>query len=656
MIPSCPRLHIQRNLASTLALLLVWLVMSASTSATPAANEVGPTIIHLLDYVGVDYAGTVKDGKVVDATEYDEQREFIKQATELLGQLPDNPARPALMEKARQLQSLVGAKAPGPQVSAQAEALRWDVVRVYGIAVAPKKAPAMARVADLYAAQCVACHGSSGRGDGALAKGMDPAPANFHDAQRMRARSVYGLYNTITLGVAGTPMRGFKDLSDDERWALAMMAASMRFDPDQLHAGESSWRSGQHRAAFGNLKDLVTQTPSELVSKHGAQAEEVLAYLSTHPEALHVAGPAPLAFTRTKLDEAMQHYRQGDREGARQLAITAYLEGFELVENSLDNVDGQLRVEIERAMMALRNAIGESQPVDAVAAQVAKLHALLERAEDKLSSEGLSPTTAFASALLILLREGLEAILVLAAIIAFVRKTGRRDAMAYVHVGWIAALALGVLTWWVARSLITITGANRELTEGVTALIASAMLLYVGYWLHSKSYAHAWQHFIREQVTAALGKGTLWAMAAVSFLAVYRELFEIILFYETLWAQAGQASQSAVLAGIGAAAALLALLTWVILRYSARLPIGLFFSATSALLALLAVVFAGNGVAALQEAGVLDASPIPFVSIPLLGVHPTAQGVGAQALALGLVVVGLLMARRASVPQTGQVK
>ncbi|MBX9793220.1 MAG: FTR1 family protein, partial [Burkholderiaceae bacterium] len=503
----------------------MWLLLVVPASAAPeapATADLGPTIVHLLDYVGVDYPGTVKDGQVVDAAEYDEQREFVKQASDLLGQLSDNPARPSLVEKLRQLQSLVDAKAPGPQVAAQAEALRWDVVKAYGIAVAPKKAPAMAQVAVLFATQCAACHGGSGRGDGPLTKGMEPAPANFHDAERMRARSVYGLYNTITLGVAGTPMRGFKEITEDERWALALLVTGMRFGPDQLRAGESAWSHGRHRAAFSSLKDLVTQTPSELTSRHGAQAEDVLAYLATHPEALQVAGPAPLAFTRTKLDEAVQRYRQGDREGARQLAITAYLEGFELVENSLDNVDGPLRVEIEREMMALRHAIGAGQPADRVADRAGQLHALLERAEDKLTSEGLSPATAFASALLILLREGLEAILVLAAIIAFVRKTGPRDAMTYVHVGWIAALALGALTWWVARSLITITGANRELTEGVTALIASAMLLYVGYWLHSKSYAQAWQHFIREQVTAALGKRTLWAMAAVSFLAVYR--------------------------------------------------------------------------------------------------------------------------------------
>ncbi len=302
-------------------------------------------------------------------------------------------------------------------------------------------------------------------------------------------------------------------------------------------------------------------------------------------------------------------------------------------------------------MMALRAAIAAGEPAQNIAGQVRGIEALLAQADEKLSVGSLSPATAFVSSLLILLREGLEAILVLAAVIAFVRKTGRQDALPYIHVGWLIALILGLLTWVAARYLLSISGANRELTEGVTALIAAGMLLYVGYWLHSKSYAHAWQSFIREQVTAALGKRTLWAMAGVSFLAVYRELFEIILFYEALWAQAGPQGRQAVLGGILAAAILLAAIGGLILKYSVRLPIGPFFAVTSGLLALLAVVFAGSGIAALQEAGAVNATAIHFISVPLLGIYPTLQGLFVQCVGIVLVLIGVWAARRGSVAQ-----
>lgn len=126
---------------------------------------------------------------------------------------------------------------------------------------------------------------------------------------------------------------------------------------------------------------------------------------------------------------------RGTRAGARQLAISAYLEGFEPVERNLDNVDPSLRRKTEAAMMALRSDIDALAPADAIDQRVRGLNDLLDEVQQKLAEGGMSSATAFTSSLLILLREGLEAILVLAAIIAFVRKTGRRDALAYVHIG-----------------------------------------------------------------------------------------------------------------------------------------------------------------------------------------------------------------------------
>jgi high-affinity iron transporter len=216
-----------------------------------------------------------------------------------------------------------------------------------------------------------------------------------------------------------------------------------------------------------------------------------------------------------------------------------------------------------------------------------------------------------------------------------------------VHAGWIGALGLGFATWLVATYAFEISGANRELTEGVTALAAAAMLLYVGYWLHAKSYAQAWNRFLKETVGRALARRTLWAMAGVAFLAVYREMFEIVLFYQALWAQAGAAGHGAVLGGAGAAAIALALIGFAILRYSVRLPIGPFFGATSALIALLAIVFTGHGVAALQEAGVFGVTSFAFDPVPLLGVYPSAEALGAQLLALLVVAAAYFAARPA---------
>jgi len=492
----------------------------------------------------------------------------------------------------------------------------------------------------LFVQHCAACHGTQGKGDGPLAKGMDPAPRNFHDDSRMRQRSLYGLYNTITLGVGGTPMRAFGELSEADRWALAFFVAGLRADPGMVTKGEGLWLQGQGKADFHTLRTLVTTTPDQQAPA-GLSLDAVRAYLTQQPHALEGGAHEPLTFSRLKIEEAAFAYSNGNQEGARRLAIAAYLEGVELIESALNNVDASLRVEIEREMMALRTAIAEGSSVEAVTARTTKIKTLLDRASERLSGSTLSPNTAFVSSLLILLREGLESILIISTIVAFVVRTGRRDALPYIHLGWIGAVILGVVTWSFARYMLSISGANREVTEGLTALLAAAMLLYVGWWLHSRSNAQAWNRYVREQLNSALATRTLWTMAGLSFLVVYRELFEMILFYETLWSQAGAVGHSAVVWGIAIAAVLLVLIGGMILRYSVRLPIGPFFTVASTLLAVMAIIFVGNGIAALQAAGVLDVTNVRFFSLPLLGIHPTIQSLVPQALILALIAGGI---------------
>ncbi len=601
------------------------------------------TILHLLDYIGVDYPEAVADGKAKNADEYKEMLEFTAQVGARVAALPEHPKKAALLSQAKALRVLVEEKRPAKAVAASSGDLRRAIVDAYKLRLAPRGPPDLSRGKTLYAQRCAACHGAEGRGDGPAARGLEPAPSNFHDAERMAQRSAYGLYNTITLGVEGTSMAAFRQLSEDERWALAFYVSVMGVSEERLMAGERLWKAGTETAPFRDLANVATLSTNEIVERHGEGAARVQDYLRAHPEVLR---PAPLAFSRQKIAEALDAYRRGERAAAREAAITGYLEGFELAEASLANVDQALMREIERRMLGLRAGMESGFPIEDIQKQTDTLDDLLAAAEEKLGAGGLSAGTAFVASLVILLREGLEAILVLAAIVAFVAKTGRRDALPWVHAGWLAALALGVITWIAATYVVDISGANRELTEGVTALLAAAMLLYVGYWLHAKSYAAAWTRFIREHVGRALERRTLWAMAALSFLAVYREMFEIVLFYQALWAQAGEGGAGAVLGGAAAAALALAVIGFALFKYSVRLPIGTFFGATSALLAALAVIFTGHGVAALQEAGVLGVSSLGFEAVPLLGIYPSGEALAAQLAALALVALGYRAARR----------
>lgn len=309
------------------------------------------------------------------------------------------------------------------------------------------------------------------------------------------------------------------------------------------------------------------------------------------------------------------------------------------MEAQLGAVDGGLKTSVEAEMLRYWTMVQSRAPKEAVEAEARTILSLLDTARQRLDAARLSPATTFTSALVILLREGLEAILVLAALIAILIESGRRDALRYVHWGWLGALALGAVTWLAASYVVTLSGASREVTEGVTALLAAAMLLYVGCWMHRHAHAARWKAYLESQVQLALSGRARWALASISFLAVYREAFETVLFYQALWIEAGPGGRMAVAGGFLAAAVGLVLLAWVILKVGLRLPVGWFFGVGSALMAVLAVVLAGKGIAALQQAGTLPIGPLDLPTIPSLGVYPTWQGVLTQVV-LVLVILG----------------
>ncbi len=590
------------------------------------------TLLQLVDYMGVDYAGAVENGQVVNEFEYTEMGEFAGRIQTEISQLEQTAASPELNTLSQQLASAVTAMADPSVIAGLTQTIRELLMTNYNIVLTPKGIPDLARAQQLYSENCVSCHGETGMGDGVAAVGMEPAPTDFHDKDRARQRSLFGLYNTITLGVGGTPMLARPDLSDMDRWALAFYVGGLFADEQLLQSGTTAWEQNTL-----NLIDAVTLSPAELGQMH-PQGEALAAWVRHNPDLLFSGKSDPLQLSREFLGNSLQLYRDGKTSEAQDAAVTAYLEGFELIEAPLSNIDSELMMRAEGAMMAYRNAIAQRVSPDQLQTRYDEAIALLDESAAALAGASLSPSVAFSASLIILLREGLEIILVLAAIITFLIKSDRADALKFVHVGWIAALIAGIGTWAISAYVFTISGATREMTEGYTALFAAAILLYVGYWMHRNANAKRWAQYLQSQVKAALTKRTLWTLALVSFLAVYREIFEIILFYHALWAQVNADAHASVLSGAVLALVLLALTTWLIYKFGMRLPLKQFFSTTAILLVTLAFIFAGKGIAALQEAGTLSISPVPGPTIELLGIYPNAQSLMLQAVVVLLAV------------------
>ncbi len=634
-----------------MALLFVGLALFIPAQAFADEAQI-QTAWRLLDYVAVDYHGAVSGGQITSEAEYAEMVEFAGQVEARLRALPERPGKADLLRRVSALRATIAAKAAPDDVAAQSRSLASTLLAIYPVPLAPTAPPDVMRGAALYAQNCAACHGTMGDGHGPNSTGLDPAPIAFTDKTRADQRSLFGLYQVISQGLDGTAMASFDSLPSQDRWALAFYVGSFAYPTSETELGERLWRADSSaRQRYPNMAAFVSETPASLAAgMDPREADALTAYLRRHPDAVAARADGSLALTRERLDASLRAYAAGNRRAAADLALSAYLDGFEPVEPMLAARDPALMARIEQAMGALRAAIGNARPLPEVQAANQELAGLFGEAETTLAPERASSASSFLGAFGVLLREGLEALLIVVAMIAFLRKTERTEVLGFVHAGWVGALAAGVVTWFIATYFIGVSGASRELTEGFGSLFAAIILLTVGIWMHGKSNAEAWQRYIKEKMTHALSKRSGWFLFLLAFIVVYREVFETILFYAALWAQG---NGLAMLGGAAAAAALLTVLALVMLRFSTRLPITQFFSWSAVLIAILAVVLAGKGTAGLQEAGLLEVAPLSSVPrIQMLGLFPTTETVMAQLAALAILATGFWLNRRRSARDT----
>jgi high-affinity iron transporter len=612
-----------------------------------AQNAEVQTTWRLLDYVAVDYREAVQGGRIVNDGEYREMAEFTASVRERLAALPDKPEKAGLVEGAAELQAAVGRKADPAEIETEARALAARLIAAYPVPLAPRQMPDPARGQALYSQNCASCHGAAGDAKTPLAATMDPPPIAFADRARARERSLFALYQVIDQGLEGTAMTSFGHLPEADKWALALAAGRFAYPADLAEQGRRIWDADSALRGFvPDSAALTGLSEAALAARIGPEkAPAVIAYLRSDPSAVTRAGGSALAIARERLRQSLAAYEAGDRKGATELALSAYLDGFEPVEPMLAARDAGLMARVERGMGALRSAIAEGRDSAEVRERIEALDALFDETERALAPDRGSDAATFLGAFTILLREGLEALLIVIGMLAFLRKADRAEMVRPVHWGWTAALVAGFATWWAATHFLSISGASRELTEGFGSILAALILLFVGIWMHGKAQADEWQRYIREKVGQALSRKSAWFLFLLAFVAVYREVFETILFFAAL---SSEGRLGALVGGAAAALAALAVIAMLMLRFSRKLPIAKFFSYSSALIAVLAVVLAGKGVAALQEAGMIGVTPLDSAPrIEILGLYPTLEGLLAQTATLAILLIGFGRNRRA---------
>jgi high-affinity iron transporter len=356
------------------------------------------------------------------------------------------------------------------------------------------------------------------------------------------------------------------------------------------------------------------------------------------------------------LEDAYTAFQSGDLEVARDLVNDAYYGYYEAAgfeKTVMAYLSGQAATDAEFEFTVIKRNILAGGPDADVRSHIDTLQAMLLDQAGRLDGSGSNPVKLFFDALVIILREGVEAILVLGAIIAYLVKAGAQDRLKLVYAGAALAVAASVALAVLLNTVANLAGAPQEIIEGVTILVAMVMLIWVANWIAAKSEAGAWSAYVKDKTGQSLSGRSAVSLAAVAFLAVFREGAEVILLYQAL--QAGARGSTAPLwAGLGAGALALVAIYVAIRYFSLRIPLRPFFIATSLLLALLAFTFAGNGVKELQEGDVLPLTPVAGPTFDLLGVYPTAETLAAQGIVLAALATGLTLSFRHARAQARQ--
>jgi high-affinity iron transporter len=597
------------------------------------ASEAQPLrrVVALLDYVSGDYARAVgPSGEVLSQAEHQEQIGFVKDAARELR--ADAGAKGEdLAQKLDALAKEVSDRAPPSRVAAQAKAARDEIVQRFHVVLLPLKPPDLAHGAQVYAQSCAACHGLTGHPN--LALGLETKPPDFAVPDEVKPLSPQRIFNAETYGVPRTAMPAFDTgLDDASRWDVAFYVLTLAH-PRASQRGLELARAALVPFRYRDLAALSDAELSERLAAAGFSAreqEEALAALRGQhfTDEAEDAQPQGLAQARHDIARAAAIARQGDREAARRTLISAYLDHFEPHEAGLRARDSALVTEVETAFLALRASIESGQEVDRNAA---RLDALLEKADARPRGGAL---VAFIGALVIALREGVEAALLVAAMLALLRKAGRETDANAVHLGWLSALLGGAVTWWLSGMLIArISGTHRELIEGVLQLVLAALILYASHWLfHAMSSRKLVATFFQRSMAGASSAVVL----GITFIAVYREAFETVLFFRALVLESPGNTGAVALGALLGLMALVALVA-AFQRLGKKLKPRLLLVSCGMLLSGLAVLMVGNGVRSLQVLGVLPLTVWGAFQVPALGLYATREGLLAQ----GLVVVFL---------------
>ena len=568
-------------------------------------------IVMMLNIAAKEFQEGVSDGKVVIDPEYKESKIFLQQATERYsrtsGEIENQEKATRINRHFSELSIMIEKKVDSQKVWEKVNHLNSQLITIFGIKInkVPVTPISLTNGKKIFEINCAKCHGLTGNGDGPEAKNHNPSPAVLSNPKLTGDKNTvaYDNFEVINVGIANTAMKSWTGiLSEAQIWDVTYYLrtfsnTNVQLPPANLKSEEMGDKSGTEKA------DQVVNKIRELLSK------------------------------------SLNKFKNGENEEAADIAFDAYL-NYEKIESNIITRDKPLGLKLESAFGRYRGAIKEAALLENV--EKIQDEILLDLSKGlKLVKNEVSFSGLFIQSFSIIVREGFETILIIAALISFLRKSKNDAHVKNIHIGVIVGILASFLTAYAVHEVLQLNMASQELLEGWIMLVSVVILFSVSYWLVSNIDNKKWQQYINKKMHGALSQGNTFALSAVAFISVYREGFETVLFYKALFLYAGKTT-GGILPGFLTGCVMLAGIFYLVNYLGMRVPFKWFFGFTSVLLYYMAFIFLGRGIHELQMGEQFSMTAANFLpNISWLGMYPTWETFIGQAILFAAFIFAL---------------